>query len=85
MQLIKSSLQINIMETSHHTDTDVYKRINRFTKILNQYQAKESADIPPNVFEAILKELKKSNIDKNDLDLFELSVILRKLNLMKYY
>lgn len=62
-----------------------YKRINHLTEILSQLQAKESTDIPPVIFESILRELKKRKIDKNELDIARLRRILKKLNCRKYY
>jgi hypothetical protein len=75
----------NYKEPTQDSGTYAYKRINHLTEILSQLQAKESTDIPPKVFEAILRELKKRKIDKNDLDIFSLRRILKKLNYRKYY
>lgn len=75
----------NYKEPTQDSGTYAYKRINHLTEILSQLQAKESTDILPKVFEAILRELKKRKIDKNDLDIFRLRRILKKLNYRKYY
>ena len=75
----------NYKEPTQDSGTYAYKRINHLTEILSQLQAKESTDIPPKVFEAILRELKKRKIDKHDLDIFRLRRILKKLNYRKYY
>lgn len=75
----------NYKEPTQDSGTYAYKRINHLTEILSQLQAKESTDIPPKVFETILKELKKRKINRNDLDLFRLRRILKKLNLRRYY
>ena len=75
----------NYKEPTQDTGTYAYKRINHLTEILSQLQAKESTDIPPRVFENILRELKKRKIDKNDLDIFKLRKILKILNYRKYY
>ena len=75
----------NYKEPTQDSGTYAYKRINHLTEILSQLQAKESTDIPPKVFETILRELKKRKINKNDLDLFRLRRILKKLDLRKYY
>ena len=40
-----------------------YKRINHFNEWLAQFQAKESTDIPEDVYEKILVELKKERIE----------------------
>jgi hypothetical protein len=66
-------------------DSGAYKRMNHLTEILSQLQAKESTDIPPEVFESIYAELKKRKKDKNDLDMFGLRQILKKINSRKHY
>lgn len=75
----------NYKEPTQDSGTYAYKRINHLTEILSQLQAKESTDIPPYVFESIIRELKKRKIDKNDLDIFRLRRILKKLEFRKYY
>lgn len=72
-------------ESAQDSGTYAYKRINHLTEILSQLQAKESTDIPPKVFESILKEIKKRKINKNDLDIFKLRRILKKLDYRRYY
>lgn len=75
----------NYKEPTQDSGTYAYKRINHLTEILSQLQAKESTDIPPKVFESIRRELKKRKINKDDLDIFRLRRILKKLNYRKYY
>lgn len=75
----------NYKDLSQDSGTYAYKRINHLTEILSQLQAKESTDIPPKIFDSILREIKKRKIDKNDLDIFRLRRILKKLSLIKYY
>lgn len=75
----------NYKEPIQDSNTYAYKRINHLTEILSQMQAKETTDIAPKVFESILRELKKRKISKNDLDIFKLRKILKKLNLRNYY
>ena len=75
----------NYKEPTQDTGTYAYKRINHLTEILSQLQAKESTDIPQNIFENIKRELKKRKINKDDLDIFRLRRILKKLNYRKYY
>lgn len=63
-----------------------YKRINHFNEWLAQFQAKESTDIPPEVFDQILVELKKERIlDTRSLKQTKIREILKKLKLNKYY
>jgi hypothetical protein len=63
-----------------------YKRINHFNEWLAQFQAKESTDIPQEVYDAILLELKKERITNiSTLKPSKLRDILKKLKLNKYY
>ena len=63
-----------------------YKRINHFNEWLAQFQAKESTDIPQEVFNAILVELKKERIlDTKNIKQTKIREILKKLKLNKYY
>ena len=63
-----------------------YKRINHFNEWLAQFQAKESTDIPQEVFNSILVELKKERIlDTRNIKQTKVREILKKLKLNKYY
>ncbi len=63
-----------------------YKRINHFNECLAQFQAKESTDIPNEVFDKILLEIDKERIvNMADLTTEKLREILKKLKLNKYY
>jgi predicted nucleic acid-binding Zn-ribbon protein len=63
-----------------------YKRINHFNEWLAQIQAKESTDIPQEVFDAILTELKKERItDVGNIKTSKIREILKKLKFNKYY
>ena len=63
-----------------------YKRINHFNEWLAQFQAKESTDIPTNVYNDILIELKKERIiNIKELTPIKLREILKKLKKNKYY
>ena len=63
-----------------------YKRINHFNEWLAQFQAKESTDIPTEVFDSILIELKKERIlDTKNIKQTKIREILKKLKLNKYY
>jgi len=75
----------NYKDPVQDSGTYAYKRINHLTEILSQLQAKESTDIQPAVFECILRELKKRKINKDDLDVFKLRRILKKLKFHNYY
>ena len=63
-----------------------YKRINHFNEWLAQFQAKETTEIPKDVYDVILDELKKERI--NDISLLttkKIREILKKLKKNKYY
>ena len=63
-----------------------YKRINHFNEWLAQFQAKETTEIPQEIFELIQTELKKERIiDTAKLKPSKLREILKKLKLSKYY
>ena len=63
-----------------------YKRINHFNEWLAQFQAKESTEIPQEIFDGILIELRKERItNMASLKLSKLREILRKLKYNKYY
>ena len=63
-----------------------YKKINHFNEWLAQFQAKENTDIPHDVIEAVLSELKKERIrDPKKVKKEKIHEILRKLKLSKMY
>jgi hypothetical protein len=63
-----------------------YKRINHFNELLAQFQAKESTEIPEEVFQAILDELKKERITNTEvLTRNKIRDILKKLHLTNFY
>jgi chaperonin cofactor prefoldin len=63
-----------------------YKRINHFNEWLSQFQAKESTEIPADVYERILAELKTQGIHSMAaLRTNKMREILRKLRLNRFY
>ena len=62
-----------------------YKRINHLKEILAQFQAKESTNIPNEVFENIINQIKKERINLNDLTNKKTKEILKNLGYNKYY
>ena len=63
-----------------------YKKINHFNEWLAQFQAKESTEIPSEIYDAILVQLKKEKItDMSTLKQSKLREILRKMKCSKYY
>lgn len=63
-----------------------YKKINHFNEWLAQFQAKENTDIPNDIVNSILAELKKERInDPKKVKKEKILEILRKLKLSKMY
>lgn len=63
-----------------------YKKINHFNEWLAQFQAKESTEIPADVYDEILLQLKKERItNMSSLKPTKLREILRKMKCSKYY
>jgi len=75
-------LKQNTKDTSHFS----YKRINHFREWCNQVQGKESTDIPDEIFEKILTEIKKEKIlDTKTITYNKMRDILKRLRINKYY
>ena len=69
-------------EASHYS----YKRINHFREWCSQVQGKESTDIPEEIFENILKELKKEKIhDTRKITYNKMREIMKRLRINKFY
>ena len=63
-----------------------YKKINHFNEGLAQFQAKENTDIPQDVIETVLAELRKERIsDPKKVKKDKIREILQKLKLSKMY
>lgn len=63
-----------------------YKRQNHYAEWLSQFQAKESTEIPKDVYDLILEELRKNRFyNLKDLNIVYMKKILKKLNLAQYY
>lgn len=63
-----------------------YKRINHFNEWISQIQGKETTDIPDEVYDNILLEIKKQKItNMADLTRAKVKEILKKLKINKYY
>ena len=63
-----------------------YKKINHFNEWLAQFQAKENTDIPQNVIEAVMLELRKERIsDPKKVKKEKIREILQKLKMSKMY
>ena len=67
-------------------DYSPYRRLNHFREWLNQFQAKQSPDIPEQVFIDIVRELNKNRIiDLSILNKKNMKAILKKLGYNIYY
>jgi hypothetical protein len=63
-----------------------YKKINHFNEWLAQFQAKENTDIPQDVIESVMRELRKERIsDPKKVRKEKIREILQKLKLSKMY
>jgi hypothetical protein len=74
----------------HQSNTEItyfaYKRINHLNECISQIQGKETTDIPQEVYDMILLEIKKQKItNMADLTPKKLRGILKKLKLNRYY
>jgi len=75
-------LKQNNKDVSHFS----YKRINHFREWCNQVQGKESTDIPNEIFEKILNEIKKEKISNTkNITYSKMREILKRLRINKYY
>lgn len=79
--------EIIILDDEHQIkDYSPYKRLNHFREWLNQFQAKQTPDIPEQIFIDIVKELNKNRIyDLSILNKIKMKNILKKLKYNIYY
>lgn len=76
----------NYRENGQEKPLYPYKRLNHLVEWLNQFQAKESTDIPDSVYDIIRGELRKMRMyNLEHLTLNDVKSILRKLKLHQYY
>ena len=62
-----------------------YKRINHFNEWLAQFQAKETTEIPEEVFDNIEAQIKKERLQVSSLNRSKIREILKKLKYNSYY
>jgi len=84
-EIIMDSDKPNYKDPIPDVTAYAYKRINHFNEWLAQFQAKESTDIPEDVYEKILVEIKKQRLLEKNITPRRMRIILKKLNLNKYY
>ena len=84
-QVIVEIEKVNFKDPYYENKSAGYKRINHFSELLNQFQAKESTEIQPKIFNMIITEIKKQKIiDPNKLVKKKMRSILKKLELNSY-
>ena len=85
-EIIINNDKISFKDTNRETTYFAYKRINHFNEWLAQFQAKETTDIPKEIFDKIFYELKKLKItDYSTINYKLIRSILKKINYNKYY
>jgi hypothetical protein len=78
--------EIILDEDRQIKDYSPYRRINHFREWLNQFQAKQSPEIPEEVYQGIIIELNKNRINNyNELNKKKMKLILKKLGYNSYY
>ena len=84
--IIINSEKVSYKDPPRESSYFAYKRINHFNEWLAQFQAKETTDIPEEVYKGILSELKKNKfMDIQELSYKNMREILKKLKYNKYY
>ena len=84
-EIILDSDKPNYKEPVPDASAYSYKRINHFNEWLAQFQAKESTDIPDEVYDKILIEMKKQRLLDKFVTPNKMRAILKKLAYNKYY
>jgi len=81
-----NSENIIIDDDKQQKDYSPYRRLNHFREWLNQFQAKQTPDIPEQVFIDIVRELNKNRItDLSLLNRTNIKTILKKIQYNNYY
>lgn len=76
----------NSYENHDFTKPFSYKRSNHFKEWINQIQGREGTNIPSNIIELLVNEIKKERItDKKLVSYDKIKEYLKKLKLNKYY
>ncbi len=84
--LCGDSEEIILDEDRQIKEYSPYKRINHFKEWINQFQAKETTEIPENIFLEIISEINKNRIrDLTLLDRDKMKQILKKLGYNNLY
>ena len=84
--ILLSNDKISYKDVPREISYFAYKRINHFNEWLAQFQAKETTEIPKEIYINVLNELKKNiNNDINSVSYKQVREILKKLKYNKYY
>lgn len=85
-QVIVDMEKINFKDPFYENKSTKYKRMNHFSELMNQFQAKESTEIPQKIINMIIIEIKKQKIiNPNKLKKKKMRSILKKLELNSYF
>lgn len=84
--VINDMEKTNFKDSFYENKSNGYMRINHFSELLNQFQAKESTEIPSDIMDAIKVEIGKMGIKKKtDITNSIMRKILKKLNHNSYF
>ena len=84
--IVINSEKVSYRDPPRESSYFAYKRINHFNEWLAQFQAKETTDIPEEVYNGIIKELDKNPfISIEDISYKYVREILKRLKFNKYY
>jgi len=75
----------NYRETNYEKTKYPYKKINHLKEKLNQFQSKETAEIPDYIYDIIYVELKKQRIDPKNCIPIDIKKSLKKNRETSYY
>jgi len=75
----------NYKESGNEKPAYPYKRVNHLIECLNQFQAKESTEIPNEIYNEIMAEIKKTKTNTTSIAFVKMKNILKKLRLNQYY
>jgi len=85
-KILMNNDKISYRETPREISYFAYKRINHFNEWLAQFQAKETTEIPNEVYTDVLLELNKNkHIKVSEINNKQIREILKKLKYNKYY
>ena len=85
-EIVVDMEKINFKDPFYENKSTKYKRMNHFSELMNQFQAKESTEIPPKIINMIIIEIKKQKItNPSKLKKKKMRSILKKLELNSYF